>query len=147
MEQQPEQDTINVSKLTENFDKLLAEHARMQSSVSSLRTDIEKIKTSVAEKVPKAILTELEGKINNHTKALDTTSKKLFELQNNLNTFIQQPISHTLVDTMKQQITTEILDHIKILLTDQDEAVKQLIDDKIAETKHSIQNMKRFMYH
>lgn len=146
MEQTKETESINVTKISENFDKLIAEHARMQSTITSLRTDIEKLKTSVADKIPKAIMTELEGKINNHTKALDTTSKKLFELQNNLNTFIQQPISHTLVDTMKQQITTEILDHIKVLLTEQDETIKKLIDDKITETKSSIQNIKRFMY-
>jgi chromosome segregation ATPase len=141
-----EQEETSINQITEKFDKLSTEYSRLQTSVSSIRSDIEKIKTSLAEKIPKAILSELEGKINTHTKALDSTSKKLFELQNNLNTFIQQPISHTLVDTMKQQITTEIVDQIKILLADQDETVKQLIDTKIAETKSSIQNMKRFMY-
>ena len=133
-------------KVSENVEKVMAEQSRLQTSASSLRSDIEKLRVTVAEKVPKAVLNELEGKINAHTKALDTMSKKLFELQNSLNTFIQQPISHTLVDTMRRQLSEEILESVKILMNDQNEAMTKLIDGKITETRGMIQNIKKFAF-
>lgn len=130
---------LKVEQLQESINKL-------QSSITNMRTDIEKLRIQVADKVPKAVLSELEGKINHHSKGLDATSKKLFELQNNLTTFIQQPISHSLIDTLRTQLTQEITDSIKKSLFDDIEAVKTLFDEKIDETHKMINNAKRVMF-
>lgn len=132
--------------MIDNYNKLAEENAKLTQTVNSLRIDIEKVKNQLSDKVPKAVLAELEGKINMHTKSLDVSSKKLFELQNNLTAYTNQPMSHTLIDTIRKQLTEEIMANTKALIDSQEEKMKQLIDEKNNETRLLVQNVKKFMY-
>lgn len=136
-----------IQKLTDGYEKLVAENAKMQTTIASLRVDIEKLKGQLGEKVQKAVLSELEGKINTHTKALDANQRKLFEVQNSLNTFVQQPISHTLVENIRKQLTEEIMTNVKALVEPMFDNVRKLIDDKNVETRSMINKAKTFMFH
>lgn len=129
----------------ETFD--MNEIAQMQTAMVSMRTDIDKLKNIVSDKVSKAVLSELEAKINTHTKSLDATTKKLFELQTNFNAFAQQPMSHTLIETIRKQLTEEIMENTRQIITEQTDRTRKLIDEKFMETRNMISNTKKFMYH
>ena len=63
--------TSEIKKLHEICDKLTSENMKLQNLVSSMRADMDKLKSSLNEKVSKPVFNELEGKINTHSKALD----------------------------------------------------------------------------
>ena len=134
------------TKHEQQLEQLQESINKLQASVSNMRTDMEKLRVQVADKIPKAVLSEIEGKVNHHSKGLDAVSKKLFELQNNLTTFIQQPISHSLIDTLRKQLTLEISESIQKSLSDDIGIVKSSFDDKIDETRKMINNAKRAMF-
>lgn len=146
----PDKTITNLEKITTKHEQQLEQIQesinKLQTSVSNMRTDIEKLRVQVADKIPKAVLSEIEGKVNHHSKGLDAVSKKLFELQNNLTTFIQQPISHSLIDTLRTQLMQEISESIKKSLSDDISMVKSSFDDKIDETRKMINNAKRVMF-
>lgn len=138
--------STDIKRLTELCEKISAENAKLRTNITEMRTDMDKMKSQLSDKISKAIIMELEGKINTHTKSIDATSKKLFEVQNNVNSFVQQPISHTLIDTIRKQLTEEILANTRSLIEYQTEKTHNLIDEKITETRNQINNAKRFMY-
>lgn len=141
-----EVDTEELQRLNDNYEKLSADNAKMRASIAEMRQEIDKLKAQLADKTSKAVLSELEGKINTHTKALDATSKKLFEVQNNVNAFVQQPISHTLIDTIRKQLTEEIMANTRSIIEFQTDKTNRLIEEKNIETRNLINNAKRFMY-
>lgn len=134
-------------KVSDEIQKLNADNTKLRTSIAEMRSEIDKLKAQLADKTSKAVLLELEGKINTHTKALDATSKKLFEIQNNVNTFVQQPISHTLIDTIRKQLTEEIMANTRAIIEFQTDKTNQLIEEKNIEIRHLINNAKKFMYH
>jgi hypothetical protein len=135
-----------IKKLNDNYEKVIADNNKMRSQIAEMRSEIDKLRIQMADKTPKAVLLELEGKINTHSKALDATSKKLFEVQNNVNAFVQQPISHTLIDTIRKQLTEEILANTRSIIEFQTDKTNRLIEEKNMETRNMINNAKRFMY-
>jgi len=130
----------------DQFEKMMDMMNKLQTNVTSLRTDVEKLRTQMADKVQKAVLSEIESKITHHSKSIDATSKKLFDLQNNLSSFIQQPISHSLIDTLRTQIAQEITESIKKVVATDISELKTVVEEKITETKNMIQNAKRAMF-
>ena len=138
---------IEPQKNNDVYEKVLEKQNKIQMDLSSIRSDLDKLKGQLTDKISKAVLSEIENKINNHTKALDATSKKLFDLQSNVNVFIQQPISHTLIDSIKKQLTDDILSTVKSLMTEQKEETQLLLEEAIKETRAQINNSKKFMYH
>ena len=127
-------------------EKILAENASLRSSIAEMKTDLDKFKGMLSDKIPKAVMTELEFKINTHTKALDATAKKLFEVQNNVNAFVQQPVSHSLIESIRKQLTDEIMANTVALMDSRHEQICHLIDDKTSETRNLINNAKKFMF-
>ena len=140
-------DTEELQKLNDNYEKVISDNTKLRASIMDMRSEIDKLKAQLANKISKAVLLELEGKINTHTKALDATSKKLFEVQNNVNAFVQQPISYTLIDTIRKQLTEEIMANTRSIIEFQADKTNHLIDEKTIETRNMINNAKKFMYH
>lgn len=138
----------NTTKRDNNidFDKISSDMIKLQASFTSLRTDLDKLKSVLSDKVSKSMFAEIESKINLHTKTLDSHSKKIFELENNVNTFTQQPISHSVIDAIRKQLSDEILTKITEMIDVQNEKTTKLIEDKNNETRLLINNAKKFMY-
>jgi len=129
-----------ISSLQSNIDKT-------QTAISETRTNIDKLKTQLNEKTPKVIFSELETIVKTHTKAIDATSKKLFEVQNNVMLFTQQPVSHTIIDTIRRQLTEEIMANTRAIIDEQTTITHNLIETKNTEVRGMINNVKRFAYH
>lgn len=135
-------DEIMMEKITQIQDSIV----KMQQNISGIRSDVDKLKTQMIDKLPKAVLSEVESKINHHSKAIETSSKKLFELQTNLSSFMQQPMSHTLIDTMRTQLTEEIIDTVKKMILAEVTSLKEMVDEKNIETRGIINNAKKVMF-
>ena len=119
---------------------------KLDESIAILRNDVEKIKQQVVDKVPKGVLAELEGNLNNHSKLIESFSNKLYELQNNLNTFTQKPVTQIMMETMRSHLTEEIMANVTAMFDDYVEKNNQDIEDKHKELKQIIQNTKRFAF-
>lgn len=138
--------TVTQNALCADCEKLSLELTKTQASFASLKTDLDKLKSIISDKISKNVFVEIERKINVHTKTLDTYSKKIFELENNVNTFTQQPISHSVIDAIRKQLSDEIMANVTNLMEVQNEKTTKLIDDKTTETIKLINNAKKFMY-
>ena len=132
--------------LNNNYQSLVLENAKLRADVGQLQNKIDTLKAQMSDKVPKVVISELESKISSHTKALDVTAKKMFEMQNNLNTYTQQPISHAFVEAIRKQVLEEVMANTKTLIELQTDNITKMMDTKIIETKQSICNAKRFMF-
>lgn len=135
-----------IQKINENYDKILAENTKLKSDIASLRSDLEKLKGQMVDKISKPILIELEGKITNHGKAIETSQRKVSELQCSLLTYTQQPISHGIIENMRKQVTDDVIENMKKIFDPQFEGMKKLIEDKNNETRGLVNNAKRFMF-
>jgi septal ring factor EnvC (AmiA/AmiB activator) len=137
--QQPEKNRVD-----EQLEAINTNMQKLQTSIASLRTDFDKLRSQV---VPKAIMGEVENKINTHTKTLDGIQRKMHELNCQITAFAQQPISNTLLDSLRTQLTQETMESVKKLVTSEITDVKSLIDDKVKELQTIIGNAKRVMLH
>ncbi len=120
---------------------------KIQANMVAIRSDVDKLKATVADKVPKAVLSELEGKISTHTRTLDGIQRKMHELNSQITSFAQQPIANTLLDTLRTQLTQETMEAVKKHVANEISEVKTLIDDKTKELQNVICNAKRVMFH
>jgi predicted translin family RNA/ssDNA-binding protein len=138
----------DVEKLKTHIDKIpKIDTAPINDSISSMKNDIEKIKAHVVDKVPKAVLAELESKLNNHSKSIDSFSKKLYELQNNLNAFTQQPVTQIMIETIRKQVTEEIMANVTSMFEEHVKKTNTAVETKHDELKSILQNTKRFVFH
>jgi len=119
----------------------------IQDSVSSMKNDVEKLKSQVVDKVPKAVLAELESKLNTHSKSIESFSKKLYELQNNLNAFTQQPVTQIMIETIRRQLTEEIMANVTSMFNEHVAKTNASVEAKHDELKSILQNTKRFVFH
>jgi septal ring factor EnvC (AmiA/AmiB activator) len=138
--------TDELQKLIDVCDKLVNENVKLQQSIAQLRTDIEKLKGQLNDKVSKPLFTELECKMNQHTKSIDMCQRKNFEFGTKLEKFIDQPVSHTLVENIRKQLTDEIMTNIKAFVDPLFENTRKLIDEKNNETRLLINKTKNFFY-
>lgn len=136
-----------IRKLIDIIEKMQAENTKLKSSIGDMRIDVDRLRAVISDKPSKAIITELEGKIGIHTKALDVVSKKMYEMQANVTAFVQQPVSNTLLETLRKQLMDEIMANTRSLIEFQIEKTNRTFEDKIIETRGMINNAKRFMYH
>ena len=137
-------DEINI--LTSECEKLSAENIKIQQNQTQLRADLEKLRGQLSDKVSKALLTELEGKINQHTKSLDICQRKIFEFGSKLDKFVDQPISHTLIENIRKQLTEEIIVNVKAYISPLFENTHKLIEEKNNETRCLINKTKSFVF-
>lgn len=137
----PQQDK---NRIEEQLEAINANMQKLQTSIVSLRADFDKLRSQV---VPKAIMSEVESKINTHTKTLDGIQRKMHELNCQITAFAQQPISSTLLDSLRTQLTQETMESVKKLVTTEITDVKSIIDDKVKELQTLIGNAKRVMFH
>lgn len=141
------QEAITVSSEHDKVNINMSEELKkISDNINKLRIDVDKLKSQMTEKVPKTVLVELESKILNHTKVLDTTSSKLFELQKNLKEFINQPVSHTLMETLRKQLTDEITGNVKKMIESSSSAIMTIIDEKQLEIRELVNKAKRVMF-
>lgn len=133
--------------LQNKYDVIETKMSQMENIINKLSDDNGKLRNMMSDKISKFIFTELENKINNHTKSIDVQSKKLFELQNNVHTFIQQPIAYSVIDNIRKQISDEIIENVNLIVNDLSEKLSSDIDAKNAETRKLINNAKKFIYH
>ena len=133
--------------LQNKYDALETKMTQMENIINKLSDDNGKLRNMMSDKISKFIFTELENKINNHTKSIDVQSKKLFELQNNVHAFIQQPIAYSVIDNIRKQISDEIMENVQIIVNDLSEKLSSDIDTKNSETRKLINNAKKFIYH
>lgn len=126
---------------------ILDELRHINENISKLRTDVDKLKTQMLDKVPKSVLVELDSKILNHTKILDSNTSKLYELQKNVKEFVNQPVTHTIVDTLRKQLTEDVLTTVKKMLEVSADDIKGLIDIKINEVRGAINSAKRVLFY
>lgn len=118
----------------------------LQTNIIGIRSDLDKLKMQIDNKVSKQVITELEGKIIQHTKSLDVMAKKMMDMQSNLREFSQQPISHTLIDTIKKQLTDEIMEKVLGSITESNEKLQKSFDEKITEIKNTMALTKRAFF-
>jgi predicted RNase H-like nuclease (RuvC/YqgF family) len=137
----------SINSLTSKIDELGLKMGQMQSTIDKLSSENEKLKNQVSDKISKFIFAELENKIIGHTKSIDTQSKKLFELQNNVHAFVQQPIALSVIDNIRKQIIDEIMENVQTKINELSDQVYGDIDKKTAETLKQINNAKRVMFH
>jgi hypothetical protein len=135
-----------IAGLHSDNEKNSVDPAMLLSTVTGIKSDVDKLKGQISDKITKAVLAEFECKINSHTKALDATSKKLFEVQTNVNTYVQQPLSHTLIDTIRKQLVSEITANTNSVIELQTEKLIKLVDERNKEAYNRINNAKKFMY-
>jgi chromosome segregation ATPase len=133
--------------LQNKYDELETKLSQLDSTINKLVEDNVKLKNMISDKIPKFIFAELENKLNNHTKSIDVQSKKLFELQNNVHAFIQQPIAYSVIDNIRKQISDEIMENVNVIVSNLSEKLSSDIDTKNTDTRKLINNAKRFIYH
>lgn len=122
------------------------EFNKLNESIVAIKSDMEKIKPQIVDKVPKAVLSELEGNLNNHSKLIESFSNKLYELQNNLNTFTQKPVTQIMIETIRRHLTEEIMANVNAMFNDYVDKTNNEIIIKHDELKQIIQNTKRFVF-
>jgi hemerythrin-like domain-containing protein len=127
-------------------EKITIEHNKLQQNLIQLRADMEKLKGQINDKASKSLFTELEGKVNQHTKALDNSQRKIFEFGSKLDKFVEQPISHTLIENIRKQLTEEIMVNIKAVIDPLFANTHKLIEEKNNETRGLINKTKGFFY-
>jgi predicted transcriptional regulator len=122
------------------------EFVKLNETITTMKTDIDKLKAQMVDKVQKAVLAELESNLNNHSKLIESFSNKLCELQNNLNTFTQKPVTQIMIETIRRHLTEEIMANVTTMFDKHVEKTNANIESKHEEMKHTIQNAKRFAY-
>lgn len=119
---------------------------KIQISVTALRSDVDKLKVQQTEKVSRAVFSELEGRVNIHSKGIESTSKKLCELNGNLTTFTSQPISFQVIEGIQTHLEEIIIKEVRCIIEAHSEELKKLIDDRDVEIRKMLNNTKRFMF-
>lgn len=145
-------DKENEKKLP-GVDDIVAKYAqlstaieKMQISLNTLRSDMDRIKSSQNEKISRAIFAELENRVNAHGKGLESTSRKLCELNGNLTTFTSQPISFQVIESIQKHLEEIITKEVLTMIESRNDELKKLIEDKNTETRNIIMNAKRALY-
>lgn len=123
------------------------EFKNLYDSIKTIKSDLEKIKEKSVDKFVRSVISQLEDTVRTHTKSIDNISKKMFELQTNLTSYVQQPISHTLIETIRKQLTDEILANTKEIIDARSSEILHIVDEKIDETRKQINNTKKFMFY
>lgn len=142
-EQKPSMSLQEISqKLTQLNDTI----NKFQISINSFKQDNDKMKGQITDKISKAVLVELENKVNTHGKALEATTKKLHEMQQGLNAFIQQPISSGVIDKLRKQIVDEIMMNVNKIMASNNDTNKKFIDEELEKVKGVVNNSKKFLY-
>lgn len=141
-----EQNILTIETQDEGLKKLMEDNTKLNTNLAMMKVDIDKLKTQMNDKVSKMILSELESKINAHSKAIESLSRKLYEINNNVNTFVQQPVSQTLIETMKKQLSNDILHALQPIIEHKNMEINKNFDDKITELRNQINNTKKFIY-
>lgn len=126
--------------------QLIEKINRIASDITTIKSDFDKIKTQLNDKVSKIMLQEIESKIINHAKILDTTSKKMNDLQNNIATFVNQPISEKMMEELRKQLTCEIMNNITTMLDEHNKSTEILIEKKLQSLHQQLSNTKHLLF-